>query len=163
MDFNVTITLSDRLFELLENKLPNLGRRVEKAVTKELGAIARSESEVSINVSATAPKAPAAAPEPEPEPKKLTEADVRDAMHRMRARFIEGYDRENTDTDSETYKKYFKQLQEETAAIIMETTRGKSKRMADIPAEVRALAIEAFDSVQKGDAGELLSHAPIKL
>ena len=159
MDLKVTLTLSDRLFELLEDKLPSLGKRVERTVSKELRVMAKEEVKASIEVAPT----PAPDPEPEPEPKKLTEADVRDAMHRMRARFIEGYDRENTDTDSETYKKYFKQLQEETAAIIMETTRGKSKRMADIPAEVRALAIEAFDSVQKGDAGELLSHAPIKL
>lgn len=159
MDLKVTLTLSDRLFELLEDKLPSLGKRVERTVSKELRVMAKEEVKASIEVA----PAPAPEPEPEPEPKKLTEADVRDAMHRMRARFIEGYDRENTDTDSETYKKYFKQLQEETAAIIMETTRGKSKRMADIPAEVRALAIEAFDSVQKGDAGELLSHAPIKL
>lgn len=159
MDLKVTLTLSDRLFELLEDKLPSLGKRVERTVSKELRVMAKEEVKASIEVAPT----PAPEPEPEPEPKKLTEADVRDAMHRMRARFIEGYDRENTDTDSETYKKYFKQLQEETAAIIMETTRGKSKRMADIPAEVRALAIEAFDSVQKGDAGELLSHAPIKL
>lgn len=159
MDLKVTLTLSDRLFELLEDKLPSLGKRVARTVSKELRVMAKEEVKASIEVAPT----PAPEPEPEPEPKKLTEADVRDAMHRMRARFIEGYDRENTDTDSETYKKYFKQLQEETAAIIMETTRGKSKRMADIPAEVRALAIEAFDSVQKGDAGELLSHAPIKL
>ena len=159
MDLKVTLTLSDRLFELLEDKLPSLGKRVERTVSKELRVMAKEEVKASIEVAPT----PAPEPEPEPEPKKLTEADVRDAMHRMRARFIEGYDRENTDTDSETYKKYFKQLQEETAAIIMETTRGKSKRMADIPAEVSALAIEAFDSVQKGDAGELLSHAPIKL
>ncbi len=162
MNLEITLTLSDRLFELLEDKLPSLGKRVERTVNKELRVMTRDGVKATIKVAPTTSETEAA-PEPEPEPKKLTEADVRDAMHRMRARFIEGYDRENTDTDSETYKKYFKQLQEETAAIIMETTRGKSKRMADIPAEVRALAIEAFDSVQKSDAGELLSHAPIKL
>lgn len=158
MDLKVTLTLSDRLFDLLEDKLPSLGKRVERTVGKELRVMARDEVKATIEVAPTETETPA-----EPAPKKLTEADVREAMHRMRARFIEGYDKENTDTESESYKKYFKQLQEETAAIIMKTTRGKSKRMADIPAEVRALAIEAFDSVQKGAAGELLSHAPIEL
>lgn len=160
MNLEITLTLSDRLFELLEDKLPSLGKRVERTVNKELRVMARDEVKATIKVAPTTPETEAA---PEPAPKKLTESDVREAMHRMRARFIEGYDKENTDTESESYKKYFRQLQEETAAIIMETTRGKSKRMADIPAEVRALAIEAFDSVQKGDAGELLSHAPISL
>lgn len=160
MNLEITLTLSDRLFELLEDKLPNLGKRIERTVNKELRVMARDEVKATIKVAPTPVETEAA---PEPAPKKLTEADVREAMHRMRARFIEGYDKENTDTESESYKKYFKQLQEETAAIIKETTRGKSKRMADIPAEVRALAIEAFDSVQKGEAGELLSHAPIEL
>ena len=41
MELQVTVTLSDRLFVLLEDKLPNLGRRVEKAITKEISAQAR--------------------------------------------------------------------------------------------------------------------------
>ena len=48
MDLLVTLTLSDRLFSLLEDKLPNLGRRIEKAVTKELGASARAESNITV-------------------------------------------------------------------------------------------------------------------
>ncbi len=48
MDLQITITLSDKLFELLEDKLPNLGRRVESALTKELGRKLRSESEISV-------------------------------------------------------------------------------------------------------------------
>ena len=38
MDLNVKITLSDRLFQLLEDKLPTLGHRVEKSVQKQLRA-----------------------------------------------------------------------------------------------------------------------------
>ncbi len=48
MDLQITITLSDKLFGLLEDKLPNLGRRVESALTKELGRTLRSESEISV-------------------------------------------------------------------------------------------------------------------
>ena len=49
MDLLVTLTLSDRLFSLLEDKLPNLGRRIEKAVTKELGASVRAESNITLS------------------------------------------------------------------------------------------------------------------
>lgn len=54
MELLLTITLSDRLFALLEDKLPNLGRRVEKAITKELGAQTRRESIISVEVNAGA-------------------------------------------------------------------------------------------------------------
>lgn len=50
MDLLVTVTLSDRLFGLLEDKLPNLGRRIEKAITKEIGAQTRKESSIDIAV-----------------------------------------------------------------------------------------------------------------
>lgn len=83
MELQVTLTLSDRLFALLEGKLPDLGRRIEKAVTKEIGAHTRKESsiEISVNDKASSPQpaAPgaettekpqpeAAAPESNPEP-----------------------------------------------------------------------------------------------
>lgn len=51
MELQVKFTLSDRLFELLEDKLPNLGRRIEKSIGKELGAQVRRESNVTITVS----------------------------------------------------------------------------------------------------------------
>lgn len=50
MNLRLTITLSDQLFELLENKLPNLGRRVQRAVDKEFKATARELSKVTITV-----------------------------------------------------------------------------------------------------------------
>lgn len=59
MDLLVTVTLSDRLFSLLEDKLPNLGRRIEKAITKEIGAQTRRESVIEVAVGSDA-----AAPEP---------------------------------------------------------------------------------------------------
>ena len=50
MDLRLTITLSNQLFELLENKLPNLGRRVQRAVDKEFKATARELSKVTMTV-----------------------------------------------------------------------------------------------------------------
>lgn len=73
MELQVTITLSDRLFVLLEDKLPNLGRRVEKAITKELGAQTRRESSIAVSVSTEAP-----APEP-------AESDKPRRTHRAKA------------------------------------------------------------------------------
>lgn len=134
MELKVTITLSDQLFALLEDKLPNLGRRVEKAITKELGAKVRSESAVELEVThpetsvdvqvETNPKgdteqdvedtvnaltetAQPATEEWPTDPKKLAEK-IRAIMHRTRQR-IEGEDyKENT--SSEAYKKYHKEL-----------------------------------------------------
>ena len=126
MELQVKLTLSDRLFALLEDKLPNLGRRIEKAVTNEIGAHTRRESSIEVSVSAKAPgtAAPVAAAEevPQPEvpgqaaepkpaaPKTSQQAGksqgeiIREIMHRTRQRF-EGEDyKENT--ESETYKKY---------------------------------------------------------
>lgn len=51
MELQVKFTLSDRLFELLEDKLPNLGRRIEKSIGRELCALVRRESNVTITVS----------------------------------------------------------------------------------------------------------------
>lgn len=50
MELIVTVTLSDRLFELLEDKLPNIGRRARRAVKKEAGALVENGSSVSISV-----------------------------------------------------------------------------------------------------------------
>ena len=66
MELQVTVTLSDRLFELLEGKLPNLGRRVEKAITKEIGARVREESEVKVGMTVG----------PEPVAESATETDT---------------------------------------------------------------------------------------
>lgn len=63
------LTLSDRLFDLLEDKLPNLGRRFEKAMDKEVKAQTRKESSISISVVAPKDETPADdAPSPEDKP-----------------------------------------------------------------------------------------------
>lgn len=165
MELQVTLTLSDRLFVLLEDKLPNLGRRIEKAVTKEIGAQTRRESSIEVSVSTKAdtaetadpmttaeevPEPPQPAPEPKPfaeapvqQPEKeLTEEDIRAAMHRTRQRF-EGEDyKENT--DSEAYKKYHKQLTgmfKQIAAVL-----GADKPSA-LPADMRASFIAECDAL----------------
>ena len=125
MELQVTLTLSDRLFALLEDKLPNLGRRIEKAVTKEIGAQTRRESGIEVTVNAkpaeTAAPAPAAeeVPEAVQQPESPAQAPVpgaeknmgemiRSIMHRTRQRF-EGEDyKENA--GSEAYKKYHRML-----------------------------------------------------
>lgn len=58
MDLNVTITLSDQLFTLLEDKLPNLGRRIEKSVKKEVDVEVRKGTKVSVAVNATPSEIP---------------------------------------------------------------------------------------------------------
>lgn len=163
MELQVTLTLSDRLFALLEDKLPNLGRRIEKAVTKEIGASTRRESSIEVSVSAKTPETaapvvaaeevpetpqPAAEPKPfaevpvqQPE-KELTEEDIRAAMHRTRQRF-EGEDyKENT--DSEAYKKYHKQLTGKFKQIAL--VLGADKPSA-LPADRRASFIAECDAL----------------
>ena len=57
MELQITVTLSDRLFALLEDKLPSLGRRMEKALTKEIGATVRDESGIKLDMSTTSVQA----------------------------------------------------------------------------------------------------------
>lgn len=172
MELQVTITLSDKLFALLEDKLPNLGRRVEKAVTKELGARARQESNIAIAVSTDNPaaeteqgesdnprhtrRAKADKPEPATEEaaqpadetpaqqseKELTEEDIRAAMHRTRQRF-EGEDYKDN-ADSEDYKKYHKQLTSMFKQIA--SVLGADKPSA-LPADKRAAFIAECDAL----------------
>lgn len=165
MELQVTLTLSDRLFALLEDKLPNLGRRIEKAATKEIGASTRRASSIEVSVSAKTPEtaAPVVAAEEVPQPeapeqaaepktfaevpvqqpeKELTEEDIRAAMHRTRQRF-EGEDyKENT--DSEAYKKYHKQLTGKFKQIAV--VLGADKPSA-LPADRRASFIAECDAL----------------
>ena len=156
MELQVTLTLSDRLFALLEDKLPNLGRRLEKAVTKEIGAQTRQESSIKVSVSA---KAPGTAAEEVPQPEVLGQAAepkpaamsserqagkshgemIREIIHRTRQRF-EGEDyKENT--ESETYKKYHRALTAQFKQIAI--TLGYEKpSYIDTPEKIEAFAAE---------------------
>lgn len=159
MELQVTLTLSDRLFALLEDKLPNLGRRIEKAVTKEIGASTRRESSIEVSVSAKTPEtaAPMVAAEEVPEtpqpavaPKPAVASSaqqdgkshgemIREIMHRTRQRF-EGEDyKENT--ESEAYKKYHRALTNQFKQIAV--TLGYEKPSCiDAPEKIEAFAAE---------------------
>ena len=170
MELQVTITLSDRLFGLLEDKLPNLGRRVEKAITKELSAQARRESNISVDVSTVAsstsgienpePEAPAA-PEPveeaptQPKPVAGTSAPImtpaeriREIMHRTRQRF-EGEDYKNN--PGEAYKKYHKQLTSQFKQIAVILGADKPSTLPDDKIEIFAAECDALIIGEDGD------------
>ncbi len=160
MELQVTLTLSDRLFALLEDKLPNLGRRIEKAVTKEIGAQTRRESGIEVTVNAkpaeTAAPAPAAeeAPEAVQQPESPAKAPakapapgaeknmgemIRSIMHRTRQRF-EGEDyKENA--GSEAYKKYHRMLTGVFKQIALVLGYEKPSYI-DTPEKVEAFAAE---------------------
>lgn len=168
MDLNVKITLSDRLFELLEDKLPTLGRRVEKVLTKEIGAQVRGESTIEVQVSPTvaASEAPAGAVHPEspeapkeqaaaPAVKKLLgEADAREAVRaiidRTRRRFCgEDY---LTNRETEAYKKYYSKLTKVIKMIAVSLGAEKpsqlpAERVEAFGAECDALILDAEDNI----------------
>lgn len=165
MELQVTITLSDRLFGLLEDKLPNLGAYVKKTgdtISGQLMAQAKKEYLSAVNVAETAkvpdvtttapaevsateePHAPAMPVEEmaqQPD-KPLTEEDIRACMHRTRQRF-EGEDYKDN-TDSEAYKKYHKPLTSmfKQIAVVL----GADKPSA-LPAEMRAAFIAECDAL----------------
>lgn len=168
MDLNVKITLSDRLFELLEDKLPTLGRRVEKVLTKEIGAQVRGESTIEVQVSPTvaaseAPESPehsesSEAPKeqaPVPAVKKLlSEADAREAVRaiidRTRRRFCG--DDYLTNRETEAYKKYYSKLTKVIKMIAVSLGAEKPsqlppERVEAFGAECDALILDADDNI----------------
>ena len=176
MDLNVKITLSDRLFQLLEDKLPTLGHRVEKSGQKQLRAETSKEISVSVTASPSAaeespvtvevaptPADPAEVPAPAPaeaedgiptDPKKRAEY-IRQIMHRARQR-IEGENyKENT--DSEGYKKYHKQL---TAQFKNIAALLGAEKPSGLPEEQRASFIEQCDGLIIGEDGTITTKCP---
>lgn len=164
MELQVTLTLSDRLFALLEDKLPNLGRRIEKALTKELGAQARRESSIAVSVNATAdmpgtaleeeartapqPEAPAAVAEAAAQPEKTTGEIIREIMHRTRQRFEGEEYKENT--GSEGYQKYHKQLTRMFKQISVALGADKPSMLTAEKAEAFAAECDALVIDEKG-------------
>lgn len=174
MELQVTITLSDKLFALLEDKLPNLGRRVEKAVTKELSAQARRESDIAIAVNtevptpetgesdkprrtrrATKADAPEAATtntveetpntgNTNPETTVPTLEDCRAALKRTRIRF-EGEGYENK--VGEGYEKYHKAITAQIKQIVSTISGGRADKIPDLPEECRAAFIAECDAL----------------
>lgn len=160
MDLNVKITLSDRLFQLLEDKLPTLGHRVEKSVQKQLRAETGKEISVSVTASPSAaeespvtvevaptPADPAEVPAPAPaeaedgiptDPKKRAEY-IRQIMHRARQR-IEG-ENYKTNTTGERYLKYHKPMADTFIQLAMQYGASKPSAIDD-PEKIKAFEAE---------------------
>lgn len=173
MELQVTVTLSDRLFELLEGKLPNLGRRVEKAITKEIGARVREESGISVNVAPTAQTedvqqtdTPTTAPtetsakEEKPKAKPVAARnipeEVREIIHATRQRFI-GEDYKNQ-TDSDLYKKYYKALTTEIKKIALALEYDKPSLIDNVDSldKFRAMC----DELTLDNEGNIMTKTP---
>lgn len=183
MEIQVIVSLSDRLFALLEDKLPNLGRRVEKAITKELGAQARNDSNIAISVNTDAaesdkPKsskrakaekvevveavvkeAPVeetpATPAAQTQPKKTQGEIIREIIHRTRQR-LEGEDYLDN-ADSEPYKKYHRALTSQFKQIAV--TLGYEKpSLIDNDEKIEAFAKEC-DGLYINDEGLIATPA----
>ncbi len=160
MDLNVKITLSDRLFQLLEDKLPTIGHRVEKSAQKQLRAETSKESTVSVTASPSAaeespvtvevaptPADPAEVPAPAPaeaedgiptDPKKRAEY-IRQIMHRARQR-IEG-ENYKTNTTGERYLKYHKPMADTFIQLAMQYGASKPSAIDD-PEKIKAFEAE---------------------
>lgn len=160
MDLNVKITLSDRLFQLLEDKLPTIGHRVEKSVQKQLRAETSKEISVSVTASPSAaeespvtvevaptPADPAEVPAPAPaeaedgiptDPKKRAEY-IRQIMHRARQR-IEG-ENYKTNTTGERYLKYHKPMADTFIQLAMQYGASKPSALDD-PEKIKAFEAE---------------------
>lgn len=160
MDLNVKITLSDRLFQLLEDKLPTIGHRVEKSVQKQLRAETSEEISVSVTASPSAaeespvtvevaptPADPAEVPAPAPaeaedgiptDPKKRAEY-IRQIMHRARQR-IEG-ENYKTNTTGERYLKYHKPMADTFIQLAMQYGASKPSAIDD-PEKIKAFEAE---------------------
>lgn len=173
MELQVTLTLSDRLFALLENKLPNLGRRIEKAATKEIGAQTRRESNIEVAINTTPAEAPAQAeaaeetpqaPQPAVEaPAQQTEkepvenhtfdlTDCRNALARCRDRF-EGDDQHNK--ESERYIKYHKAITNICKRTVAEVSGGSAAIIPDLKGEQRGAFIAAMDALIIDETGAI--------
>lgn len=163
MDLNVKITLSDRLFQLLEDKLPTIGHRVEKSVQKQLRAETSKEISVSVTASPSAaeeapvtvevaptptpaePAKPAETPAPAEaedgiptDPKKRAEY-IRQIMHRARQR-IEG-ENYKTNTTGEPYQRYHKPLKDIFIQLAMQYGASKPSALDD-PEKIKAFEAE---------------------
>lgn len=178
MDLLVTVTLSDRLFALLEDKLPNLGRRVEKAITKEISAQTRRESsiEVTVNAEASAESAKSRcvgednanadetvatvtiaekAPGSVQTSKEVTPEQAREALKAARARLLgDGY-------ESQKGTAVYKSITAVGKEIIMNVSAGRATNIPDLTPEERERFITACESISLGADGFAMLTPPV--
>lgn len=158
LQVQVTFSLSERLFELLEDKLPDLGKRVKRAVKKQIGAEVDRESEIRVAVKRAdeapqpeATEAPAEAPAPTAEDKVFKIEDCREAIHRARVR-IEGEDYANK---TEGYEKYHKLITSFVKQIVMELSGGAAEKLPKLSTEFYGAFIKEIEGLYIDNNGEL--------
>ena len=152
-----------RLFQLLEDKLPTIGHRVEKSVQKQLRAKTSKEISVSVTASPSAaeeapvtvevaptptpaePAEPAETPAPAEaedgiptDPKKRAEY-IRQIMHRARQR-IEG-ENYKTNTTDERYQRYHKPMADTFIQLAMQYGASRPSAIDD-PEKIKAFEAE---------------------
>lgn len=187
MDLNVTITLSDQLFTLLEDKLPNLGRRIEKSVEKEVGKEVRKGTNVSVTVNATpseipgmpddpdtiepapseSPVAvsvePAATPAPTPveTPSPAPAAPAVPTLEDCRAALHRArvrFEGENyKDKTSEGRAKYHQAVTNQVKQILISVSSGTAEKIPALPEEYRAAFIAELDALILDEKGQITS------
>ncbi len=163
LQVQVTFSLSERLFELLEDKLPDLGKRVKRAVKKQIGAEVDRESEIRVAVKRAdeapqpetpqpeATEAPAEAPAPTAEATVFKIEDCREAIHRTRVR-IEGEDYANK---TEGYEKYHKPITSFVKQIVIELSGGSAEKLPQLSTEFYGAFIKEIEGLYIDNNGEL--------
>lgn len=164
----VQFDLSEKLYAFLEDRLPNVARRAEKAVTKELGAQARKEMNVSVDIIPVNPPKSSENSEisensehsensekSETTPAIPTLEDCRAALERTRVRF-EGEDYSNH-KDSDAYKRYHKPLSAMVKQILLTVSGGKAEKMPQLEESARATFIEMLDELTTDENGDIVA------
>lgn len=185
MDLNVTITLSDQLFSLLEDKLPNLGRRIEKPVEKEVGKEMRKGTNVSVTVNATpseipgmpddpdtiepapseSPVAvsvePAATPAqtpvetPTPTPAAPAVPTLEDCRAALHRARVRFEGENYKDKTSEGRAKYHQAVTNQVKQILISVSSGTAEKIPALPEEYRAAFIAELDALILDEKGQI--------
>ena len=178
MEIQLTITLSDRLFGLLEDKLPNLGNRFKRAITKEVKAQVENESSVAVAVVAS-PSAPAAethvaegataakatevvvsemvvvpsvaeSPKESPldSPKEITPEEARAAIGEARRRLL------GEDYEAQKGTPKYKAITALAKQSILIVSEGRAQNIPSLTAEERKRFIEDINSLVLDENGQ---------
>lgn len=186
MELSVTFTLSDKLFALLEDKLPNLGRRVERAITKEIGAQTRRESNITIEVNAGAPATAQPQPEeskkpgrtrkpkddtpavsvevtsaaeteaPAPQPEAPAELTYEDCRAALHRLRVRFEGEGYENKTGEGYDRYHKQISGIVKQIVCQLSGGKAAKIPELAPKLRAAFIAECDGITADEKGELI-------
>ena len=152
----VTVNKKERIYPPEEEARPRETQPVEaeSAATAPIQESEKKQDAAEEKPSKEQPEAPREA-DMNASTKKLTEQDIRDAMHRTRQR-IEGEDYKDN-TDSELYKKYHRQLTGEFKRIA--TILGAEKPSA-LPADKRQAFINECNNLEVLPDGTIGTQPP---